>query len=106
MVKYLLLVILFFCIKGIVVAGPDTTETTGNCSLLFNQYNDYMMHLAQIAEGNPEHCIQPPIPCTKNSDCKCSGCCSQLVDGLTVCQMSCWAHHDFRATTKQISSGL
>jgi len=88
------------------MAGPDSTVMTGDCSLLFNQENDYMMHLVQIAEGNPEHCIQPPVPCTKDSDCICSKCCSPLKDGLTVCQPSCQAHHDFRVTIKQSSSGL
>jgi len=88
------------------MAGTDTAETNGNCSLLFNQYNDNMMHLEQITEGIPTDCIQLPIPCTKSSDCICSGCCSQLEDGLNVCQSNCMAHHDFRANTKQTNQGL
>lgn len=88
------------------MAGTDTAETIVNCSLLFNQDSDNMMHLEQIAEGSPEDCIQLPIPCTKSSDCICSGCCSQLEDGLTVCQPNCTAHHNFGATTKQTNGEL
>ena len=35
-------------------------------------------------------CVQPPIYCTQNSDCKCSGCCAQLGEGGPhVCQPTC-----------------
>jgi hypothetical protein len=35
-------------------------------------------------------CVQLPINCNSNSDCKCSGCCGQLGDGgPRLCQPSC-----------------
>ncbi len=33
-------------------------------------------------------CVQPPITCTSNSDCTCSGCCGQFGNG-GICQPSC-----------------
>ena len=33
-------------------------------------------------------CVQPPIACTKHSDCTCSGCCGDM-DGIHLCQPSC-----------------
>lgn len=33
-------------------------------------------------------CVQPPIACTQNSDCTCSGCCGDM-GGIHLCQPSC-----------------
>jgi len=40
------------------MAGHDTAETIVNCSLLFNQDSDNIMHLEQIADGSPIDAIE------------------------------------------------
>jgi hypothetical protein len=39
---------------------------------------------AALAAG----CVQPPSPCSQNSDCSCSSCCGDL-SGIHVCQPTC-----------------